>query len=323
MGKTAFMFPGQGSQEPGMAADLFKSDPYFRSLIQLGSDLTGCDLEKLCLKGPDRTLRKAFYLQPLLTAVSLGYLRRLLENGIEADCVLGHSLGEIIALGAGGVIDYETTVTIAAKRGELMDEAASQVDGGLLAVMFVPLDKIEAMLTEEVDPHRVVLANDNAPNQVVLSGDMEALDACADKIRKDRLGRCQKLNVSGPWHSPYLDEARKTYEAWVNPICFDRPHTPIVLNATGKEERHASTIKHLVTWQLTSPVFWRESMERLHEIGVDRLCEIGPGRVLSGLARVNGFKRGSCVYNVNNLRGVERVTREFCDLPGISLPENS
>lgn len=311
MGKTAFLFPGQGSQEIGMARDLFGCDPFFRSLVQLGSDLTHYDLEELCLKGPDRTLRKAFYLQPLLTAVSLGYYRRVLEAGITPDYLLGHSLGEVIALGAAGVVDYETAVTIAAKRGELMDEAASGVDGGLMAVMFVPLDKIEIMLTEDADQNRIVLANDNAPNQVVLSGDTEALDQFAAKVSGEKLGRCQKLNVSGPWHSPYLDTARRVYGEWVAPMRFDRPHTPLIMNATAKEETHATTIKHLGTYQLTSPVFWRESMQRLHELGVDCLYEIGPGRVLSGLARVNGFKRGSHVCNVNNLRGLEQAVSEI------------
>ncbi|MBD3242169.1 MAG: acyltransferase domain-containing protein [Chitinivibrionales bacterium] len=305
--KTAFLFPGQGSQEVGMGADLFESSEYFRSLVAIGSEMVQTDLKKVCLRGPERELIKPSRLQSLLCAVSLAYCRELLERGIKPDVILGHSLGEITSLGAAGVTSPDDTMRIAAYRGQLMDETAERVSGGMMAVLFVSLEDIEALLAELNAPDRIVLANDNAPDQVVLSGDNEILADVERIVGERTMGKCRRIGVIGPWHSHYMTEARHTFEDWAEPIPFARPHTPFILNALAREESHPSTIKHLVTYQLTSPVYWRESMNRLHEMGVNTLIEVGPGRVLSGLARVNGFKKGAELYNANNLRGIDTI----------------
>lgn len=305
MGKKAFLFPGQGSQEIGMGQDIFKDDPFFRSLITLASDLAKEDLEKICLRGPEKVLLQARFLQPALVAICLGYLNRLRNAGVEADVVLGHSLGEITSLAASGVVSFEDAIKIASKRGELMDMVASEVSGGMLAVMFMPLDQVESVLDEINEPEYVVLANDNAPDQVVLSGRDDLLQRFAEIIAQRRLGKSKKVQVNGPWHSPFMRNARVKFENWAESYHFKKPSIPIVLNATAKTETHPSTIKHLVTWQLTSPVFWRESMDTLRDMDIDTLYEIGPGRVLSGIARVNGFKKETTIYNINNLRGIE------------------
>jgi [acyl-carrier-protein] S-malonyltransferase len=245
--------------------------------------------------------------------VSLGYLQLLVEKGLTADVVLGHSLGEITALGAAGVVTAPDAVAIATKRGMFMDEMAAKVNGGMMAVIMVPLAQVEELLEELNEPDRIVLANDNSPKQVVVAGDIEMLDAFAAKVKERNLGTCRKLIVAGPWHSHYMTEARVAFEEWAEPIHFGHPETPIILNATAKEEAHPTTIKHLVTWQLTAPVFWRECMERLHALEIDTLVEIGPGRVLSGLARVNGFKGDVKVYNVNNMRGLEAAAKELAE----------
>ena len=250
-------------------------------------------------------LMQARILQPLLVTVSLGYLHRLEEIGIVPDYVLGHSLGEVTALAASGVVTYEQAIEIAAKRGELMDQAASRCNGGMLAVMFVPLTIVEELLEEIDAPEKIVLANDNAPDQAVLSGDMEELDRFAHILTERKLGKSRKVLVAGPWHSPFMKSAKEQFEQWVEPLKFIRPNWPVILNATAHEEIHPTTIKHLLTRQLTSPVFWRESMNTIHLHGADMLFEIGPGRVLSGLARVNGFKRETAIFNINNLRGIE------------------
>jgi [acyl-carrier-protein] S-malonyltransferase len=308
--KIAFLFPGQGAQEVGMARDLFRDDEYFRSLVDYGSELAGDDLKRICMRGPEKVLMKSRFVQPLLASVSLGYLRRITEKGIRAEVVMGHSLGEITALGAAGVVSDKDTIAIATKRGILMDEAAVECEGGMMAVLFLPLKEVNELLAQINAPKKLVLANDNAPNQVVVSGEKAYLDALANKIH-EKGGKTRPLIVAGPWHSPYLHPARRVFEEWAEPMAFQVPHTPILLNATAKPEMHPTTIKHLVTWQLTSPVFFRESMQTLLAMGIDTLLEIGPGRVLSGLARVNGLKRSASVYNISDLRGVERAVQEL------------
>jgi [acyl-carrier-protein] S-malonyltransferase len=310
-----FLFPGQGSQEIGMGSDLFKGDPHFRSLVALGSDITHEDLEKLCLRGPEKRLRRARLLQPLLAAVSLGYHRLVRERGIVPDAVLGHSLGEITSLAAAGVVSDEAAISIAAKRGEFMDEAAARCNGGMMAVLFTPLDKVKAMLAGMNRPREIVLANDNAPDQIVLSGDLTALEEFSRLLHAAGAGKTKSILVAGPWHSPYMESARNEFGAWVAPVPFVAPRVPLMLNASTGFVSDPAIIKDLVTGQLVSPVYWRSCMEALKGMGADVFLEIGPQRVLSGLIRVNGFPRTTTVYNVNNLTGLDRAARDLAAGP--------
>ena len=306
----AFMFPGQGAQEVGMAADLFDASPHFRDLMALGAELTHEDLLTLCLRGPERKLRRAFLLQPVMVAVSLGYLRRLLAEDLVPVACLGHSLGEITALAAAGVVSDREAVTIAAKRGELMDSAASRCDGGMLAVLSVALAQVEELLAEFDEGDRITMANDNADGQVVVSGDSEALRSFASLVSSRKLGRCKPLAVAGPWHSPFMASAQSEFEAWIEKNTFSPPSIPLILNSTGTVENDPQSIKKLISRQLTSPVRWRQSMQTLRGLGVDTLFEIGPGRILSGLARANGLSGYVRVFNINNLRGLAHYREE-------------
>ncbi|MBN1577300.1 MAG: ACP S-malonyltransferase [Chitinispirillaceae bacterium] len=307
MGKRAFLFPGQGSQEIGMGSDLINDDSFTRALFTAASDLVHEDLEKLCLHGPARRLMNARFLQPALVAVCLGYWHRLVENGIQPDVVLGHSLGEITSLAAAGIVTPEVCLQIAAKRGELMDIVAQNCRGGMLAILFVPPATVERLIAEIGEEKRLVLANDNATEQVVISGESLLLDRIASRITREKLGKCRRVEVVGPWHSPFMDESRDIFEEWVASIPFLPPKLPVIFNATAAPEYDTSKIKQLVSWQLTCPVFWRSCMETLKTMGVDILYEIGPQRILSGLARINGFKKGTIIHNINSLRGIDRV----------------
>ncbi len=306
-----FLFPGQGSQEIGMGHDLFKGDPFLCSLVAMGSDLTHEDLKKLCLRGPEKKLRKAQFLQPLLAAVSLGYLRLVRERGIVPEAVLGHSLGEITSLAASGVVTAEEAVTMAAKRGEFMDEAASRCNGGMTAVLFTPLDKVKELLAAMDRPRDIVLANDNAPNQIVVSGDLAAMAEFSRRLGEQGIGKTKSVLVSGPWHSPYMEDAMARFRSWVGSITFHEPGIPLLLNSTGEFEADPAEIKDLVTQQLVKPVCWRACMETLRTMRADTFLEIGPQRILSGLIRVNGFPKTTTVYNVNNLTGLDRAVREL------------
>ena len=289
-----------------MARDLFRLDQYFCSLVDQASAITGEDLKTLCLKGPEKKLRQARYLQPLVVAVSLGYLRHIQEKGIKADFVLGHSLGEITALACAGVIDNQLAIAISAKRGELMDAAASLCSGGMMAVLSMNSTDLSALIDKLGLQNKIFIANENTPNQNVVSGDIFALDDLSVGITQAK-GSSKKLYVAGPWHSPYLRGAYERFKVWVEPIPFKKPHISIIFNATAKLESDPLKIKELISWQLCQPVYFKQCMEFCKNKEIDTILEIGPGRVLAGLARANGFKQGVDVYNVNNLMGVANV----------------
>jgi [acyl-carrier-protein] S-malonyltransferase len=304
---NAFLFPGQGSQEVGMGADLFRSDPDFRALVDHASKAVGEDLERLCLRGPESRLARSRALQPLMVCVSLGYLRHLTAQGIRPDVVLGHSLGELSALAAAGVISFEQAVTLAAQRGELMEAAAAAVAGGMTAVITPDRERLLHWLAASAPSDRLVLANDNAPNQIVLSGLREALDSWAEAIAREKLGTCRRLTVPGPWHSPFLQEARRQFATLVDSVPFRVPVVPMLFNLSAETEADPARIRILITRILTQPVRWRDCMSQLKRLDARELFEIGPGRVLAGLARANGFGDQARVWTINNLRGVERA----------------
>ncbi len=305
----AFLFPGQGSQEVGMAADLFSSDPDFRALVDLAARTVGEDLERLCRRGPERDLQRSRVVQPLVVCVSLGYFQRLAACGVHPDVVLGHSLGEISALAAANVLSAEAAVALAVRRGEFMERAASHRKGGMLAVLTPDPERFQQWLATNESDAQVVLANDNAPNQIVLSGPTEALAACADAILREKLGTCRRLAVAGPWHGPWLEPARREFAACARAVPFRTPSVPLVFNLTGDTESDPARIRTLISDILTRPVRWRQSMARLKQLGARELFEVGPGRVLAGLARANGIGDETRIWSINNLRGLEQAVR--------------
>lgn len=287
-----------------MAADLFSADERFRALIAHAETLVGLDLRTLCLRGPERLLARTDLLQPLLVAVSLGYHRRLVDRGITPDVVAGHSLGEITALAAAGVVTDEAAVTLAAWRGELMQEAAADLDGGMLAVVTAQREDFLNWFAAAAPPD-VVVANDNAPGQLVLSGPRRILAELAGRISAAGLGRHRLLDVAGPWHGPWMAEAREHFARRAAQIPFSPPVIPIVMNATGRPAGDPEEIRNRVVESIAAPVRWREAMERLLGMKVAAVFEVGPGRVLSGLARENGFPAATSILPVGSLRGVE------------------
>ena len=291
-----------------MAKELFQCDAAFCHLVQLASECAGADLRKLCLRGPERELLKTEFLQPLLVAVSLGYYGQLVSRGIEPNVVLGHSLGEITALAAAGVLTADEAVQVAALRGQLMRAAAARSPGGMLAVLSPQRTQVLTLLAGLLQTGQVSLANDNAPDQMVFSGVSASLATAAETLSEAKLGSCKRLPVSGPWHSHWMAQASEEFSTWQAGVVFKKARIPVLMNTSAASEVEPERIRRLVVRSLTEPVQWRSCMERLKEMRTQELFEVGPGRVLSGLARANGFGGETRVCNINNLRGVELAT---------------
>ena len=307
----AFLFPGQGSHEVGMGADLLRSDEWVRAMVREVSGKVGEDLERLCLRGPERKLMRAAFVQPLLTTLCLGYWRQLLAAGVRAEFVAGHSLGEIAALAASGVLTAEQAVLVSLERGRLMDEAAEQSPGGMVAV-FLPLTEVQGHIETLGMKDCIFVANDNAPKQVVVSGRAADLETFLRRMDAEvRLGLCKPLRVSGPWHTPLLAYAQARFHDWLAGIPFVAPSLPLYSNATAALEVDADECRLNVSRQLTQRVRWRETMDAVRGRGVDVLLEIGPQRVLAGLARLNGFGEETAIRGVDSLRAVQLNSAEF------------
>lgn len=303
----AFLFPGQGSQEVGMGADLFREDSEFRELVRHASTCAGKDLERLCLRGPERELCRTEWLQPLLVAVSLGYLRQLTRRGVRADLVLGHSLGEISALAAAGVLGFEQAVEVAAHRGRCMAAAARRVEGGMMAVTGMATEMALQALGSLLQAGRIFPANENSPTQLVVSGSTSDLEEASCLLGRGKAGTARRLTVAGPWHCPLMMEAQQEFAAWLSSVPLGKPQIPIIMNQSAALELEPDRLRECLVQNLTGTARWRSSMDRLREARPRLLLEVGPSRVLSGLARANGFGHDVRLVSINNLRSVDRA----------------
>jgi [acyl-carrier-protein] S-malonyltransferase len=236
-------------------------------------------------------------------------LRRLAEKGVLPDKVLGHSLGEISALAAAGIVSFEAAVDIAAKRGELMDTAATRAPGGMAAVISTERAAVLNLLARKFAGAQIVMASDNAPNQIVVSGEAALLEQFASFLAAEKLGQCRRLAVAGAWHSPLMGQAQREFSSWLDTIEFRAPRAPLIFNVTAAPENDPQKIRHLIARNLVEPVRWREAMTALRGAGGLSFYEVGPGRVLSCLARANGFGNETKIQSINSQRGIEMAGR--------------
>ncbi|MDO8213421.1 ACP S-malonyltransferase [Conexibacter sp. CPCC 206217] len=268
--KTAVLFPGQGSQTPEMRDTVAARRP---DLLELALEVVGDDpFERV-----DDGTRFA---QPAIYCASVVAWERLAETGLQADVVAGHSLGEVAALVAAGVLNAEDGLRLVATRGRLMQESGERRgDGSMLALLGTGAAERAAQVAE---PHGLTVANDNAPNQVVLSGSRAAFEAAT--VTAKGLGlRAVPLPVTGAFHSPYMAEAVGEFEAALAAIEFAAPKIAAVSSITT--EPFGDDVAARLADALTRPVRWRETLVALHADGVTRFVETGPGKVLTGLVR--------------------------------------
>lgn len=282
--KTAWLFPGQGSQTVGMGRDLCQEFPAADQVLEQASQMSGLPLKEYCWQGPEEILSRTDVLQPALTAVCLGGIALLREGGFRPDVVAGHSLGEFPALHAAGVLSVEDTLRLVVERGRLMLEASQAVPGGMIAVKKLTADKVEEVAAAARSRGVVVVANYNSPAQIVLSGDPAGL-AEAEKLIVAQGGEPVRLRVSGPWHSPMMEKAADAFRAVIERAAFQAPHTPIYLNTLGRPETDPQQLREEMCKQIASPVRWVQIIQGMMAEGVNYFVEVGPGKVLRGLMR--------------------------------------
>lgn len=281
--RNTFLFPGQGAQKVGMGADFAEKIGSIRDRFKEADLILGRDISKLCFEGPQDDLTQTQNTQPALFTVESAVADELMSRGITPSFCLGHSLGEYAALYAAGVFSFSDGLRMVAKRGELMGKAGETAPGSMSAVIGMSKDKLLQVLAE-VDG-TVVPANENSPDQTVISGEVEAVTRAAERLQKAGAKRVVPLPVSGAFHSPLMQPVADEFKVFIEAFTFNSPRCPVVTNVTADAVDDPGRLKELLIAQLTSPVRWVDSMEYLRTREIDRAIEIGPGSVLRGLAR--------------------------------------
>jgi [acyl-carrier-protein] S-malonyltransferase len=274
MTKTAWVFPGQGSQAIGMGADLLNL-PVAKNRFEQANQILGWDVLEIC-QSPDDKVSRTLYTQPCLYVVESILADILSERGNTPNLVAGHSLGEYVALYVARVFDFEAGLRLVKRRAELMDNAYG---GMMVALIGFDRDQLEQQIQQTPD---VVLANDNSPAQVVISGTPEAVQNVLSTIKTKR---AVPLKVSGAFHSPLMAQAATEFENVLQSVPFANAQFPVLSNVEPVPAIEADVLKTRLQRQMTGSVRWREISLQLPQESIDRVVEIGPGKVLTGLIK--------------------------------------
>ena len=283
MTKTAFLFAGQGAQKLGMARDLYDQYPIVKETYDQASRVLGYDLRDL-IDQDEEKLNQTRYTQPAILTTSVAIYRLLVEKGLQPDMVAGLSLGEYSALVAAGSLDFEDAVALIAKRGQFMETAAPAGTGKMVAVMNTDVALIEEACEKASDKGYVKPANYNTPAQIVIGGDVAAVDAAVDYLKEAGAKRLIPLNVSGPFHTALLKPASEKLALELETVDFQEFQVPLVGNTEAKV-MEKEQIKSLLARQVMEPVRFYESIDTMKELGLTKVIEIGPGKVLSGFLK--------------------------------------
>jgi [acyl-carrier-protein] S-malonyltransferase len=281
LGKVAFVFPGQGSQQGGMGGELLE-DAEVAELAGVCGEAAGVDLRHLLTSAGDEELRLTTNAQPALLFVGVALARLLARRGIRPDAAAGHSVGEYAALSAVQALSPEAAVRAVVERGRAMAEAAPPGTSSMAAVLGLDAEAVEAALIGVPD---VWPANYNTPTQTVIAGTMLGLERGAERLKEAGARRVVGLNVAAAFHTPLMESAGTALRSILDTLQWQEPRVPVVANVSAEPYGEASTIPVILERQLSSPVRWAACVARLRELGCDTFVELGPKRALTGMMR--------------------------------------
>ncbi len=304
----ALLFPGQGSQSVGMGRDVYGASASARAVFEAADEALGLPLSRLCFEGPESELLPTEIQQPAILTVSIALLRALEEVGpVVAEFTAGHSLGEYSALVASGALGFEDAVRLVHARGRFMQEAVPQGKGAMAAILGAAPAAVEhaCELAHAETGGVVTPANYNSPTQTVVAGDVPAVEAACAAALEAGAKRAISLPVSAPFHCPRMEPAAEKLAPELASIRFRTPDPPVVTNVEAEPNRDAMRIPELLRRQVTAPVCFTASVERMAALGVTRVLEIGPGNILCGL--VARTERGIARANLAKLDDLPRA----------------
>jgi len=278
----AYIFPGQGAQFSGMGLDLYEANAQAQDLFENANDILGFSITDVMFEGSVEELKETKVTQPAIFLHSV-ILAKSLSDDFQPNMVAGHSLGELSALVANGTLTFEDGLKLVAQRAMAMQKACELQPSTMAAVLGLDDDIVEKVcaMTDGV----VVAANYNCPGQLVISGEIEAINKACDTLKEEGARRALVLPVGGAFHSPLMEPAREELAAAIENTVFSKPNCPIYQNVTANAVTNENEIKSNLVAQLTAPVRWTQSVQQMIEDGATNFIEVGPGKVLQGLVK--------------------------------------
>src|SRR3990172_7775483 len=303
--KIAFIFPGQGSQYVGMAKEFIENFSESREVFDLASGLLGYDLAQFCMDGPAEKLNLTENTQPAILAASIAILRPLERRGLSAAAAAGHSLGEYTAITAAGGFALTDAIALVRKRGRYMQESVPEGTGLMAAILGMERQDVEKTCHEAAKNGIVAPANYNSPGQIVIAGEKKAVEKAMELAKAAGAKKVIPLAVSVPSHCAMMKQAGERLAQELETVTINDLRIPIVNNAEAKFLRKASELRPSLIKQISSPLYWEDSIRNMAADGFDTFIEIGPGKVLSGL--VKRIAKDAKVLNVEDMKSMDET----------------